>query len=841
MYCTIFHRGKGRASGIDYLTGPINCREDGSVPRLGDKDYDEHIRRPPAEVLRGDMELTKSIIRESPYSKKYTSGVLSFNEQEIPRAELSEIMDSFEEMVTVGVGRDRVNFAWVMHRDKGRTELHFVIPNIDLETGKRFQPYYHQKDMPRFRAFERLTNYEHGFTDPSDPTLARSWRLSSDLPLGRKKEVMEVSRIIEGLVARGEINNHQDVLRTLQEANYVITRTGKNYIGIQNERGERARLKGAIFSQDFTDIGKLRETIRSREPDRDKDREQRLEELRADLDREIDKHCKYLESRSRGRDAGRDQLDEKTPGRDLEGPAGPAERDLDRNGQDPEIPDHDRPAPGLSYEHDPGRDTPDLGPDRDIGRDRPADHRAELVHEARDAELVDRGPGPERGEIPDRDGPGMGDMHSPGQKQALQKEIDHGRGNEGVVAERVRGALERGRNAIERVRGAADRVGAAVRGVGERITANKELMMDRIRNSREELDTLKKDVNLVEYAQDHGFQREAKGKDRSCTTSIRLVRGDEVILIGKGQDGHWLYHDMRGDRSGSIVDFAQHKTGRQMTLGEVRKELRQYQGLEPQRRTRTPVAPRVEKSSRDQVKLDAERATLKPLSPDHKYLAQERGISERTVKGFSKDLALDEKGRVCFPTYDKEGRYCGSDKRIPGRGDWKGFTPGGNRDGLWSSRVQGAQRVVITESAIDAMSYHELKGQQKTDYISLGGSQLTAQKKEQLKQELSKYKEVVIATDNDKAGIQVAREIRGMRTDAKLDQPRSKDWNQELQTKKTLEKLKERQGKVNSTLDALGKSTSTEKKLDNLEKEKGQERNAGGWKKDRDDGPGRDM
>lgn len=346
-------------------------------------------------------------------------------------------------------------------------------------------------------------------------------------------------------------------------------------------------------------------------------------------------------------------------------------------------------------------------------------------------------------------------------------------------------------------------------------------------NSRDELDRFKTDINLVEYAQDHGFAREARGKDRSCATSIRLVRGDEVILVGKGQDGHWLYHDMRGDRSGSIVDFAQSKTGRQMSLGEVRKDLRSYMGQEPTRRARTP-APKVERSSRDQVSLDAERDTLRPLPTDHPYLTQERGIGAQTVRGFGKDLALDKKGQVCFPTFDRDGRYCGSDKRISGRHDYKGFTRGGRREGLWQSKVDKADRVVICESAIDCMSYHDLKPLRGTDYISLGGSSLTPGVKEQLKGEISKYKEVVIATDNDKAGHQVAREIQGMRKDATLDHPKVKDWNQELKNQtleKKMQELKVQIGKDRETQRGQGRE---------------QDRNAG-WKKDRDDGPGRDM
>ncbi|MBW6098867.1 relaxase/mobilization nuclease domain-containing protein [Escherichia coli] len=38
------------------------------------------------------------------------------------------------------------------HRDKGRLELNFVIPNMELQTGKRLQPYYDRADRPRIDA-----------------------------------------------------------------------------------------------------------------------------------------------------------------------------------------------------------------------------------------------------------------------------------------------------------------------------------------------------------------------------------------------------------------------------------------------------------------------------------------------------------------------------------------------------------------------------------------------------------------------------------------------------------------------------------------------------------------
>ncbi|MHB8370982.1 MAG: hypothetical protein ACYDBP_15080 [Leptospirales bacterium] len=54
MYCKIFARGRGKASGIDYLMGPVGCRKEGTLPKVSDPDYEEYLRHPPAVLLRGD-------------------------------------------------------------------------------------------------------------------------------------------------------------------------------------------------------------------------------------------------------------------------------------------------------------------------------------------------------------------------------------------------------------------------------------------------------------------------------------------------------------------------------------------------------------------------------------------------------------------------------------------------------------------------------------------------------------------------------------------------------------------------------------------------------------------
>ena len=108
-----FHpRGSGRGSGpVDYLLGRDRQREG-------------------ATLDRGDPAVIMALIDSSPYAKKYTSGVLSFAEADLPRETKDKLMSDFEKMLLPGLDADQYSCLWVEHRDKGRLELNFVIPNI---------------------------------------------------------------------------------------------------------------------------------------------------------------------------------------------------------------------------------------------------------------------------------------------------------------------------------------------------------------------------------------------------------------------------------------------------------------------------------------------------------------------------------------------------------------------------------------------------------------------------------------------------------------------------------------------------------------------------------------
>ncbi len=120
-----FHaRGKGGGSGpVDYLLVRERNREG-------------------ATVLQGNPEEVRELIDATPFAKKYTSGVLAFAEKELPPGGREKVMASFERVLMPGLEKNQYSILWVEHQDKGRLELNFVIPNMELESVTRLHPYY---------------------------------------------------------------------------------------------------------------------------------------------------------------------------------------------------------------------------------------------------------------------------------------------------------------------------------------------------------------------------------------------------------------------------------------------------------------------------------------------------------------------------------------------------------------------------------------------------------------------------------------------------------------------------------------------------------------------------
>ena len=133
-----------------------------------------------ARVLHGDPQLTRQIINDIQFKQKTTVGCLSFEEQNISEDMKYQLMEDFENHLLPGM-ENRYNILWVEHTDKGRLELNFVIPKIDLESQKSLNPYYHKADLPRVEKWQDLQNLKYNYSSPKDPSKERNVEINSHI------------------------------------------------------------------------------------------------------------------------------------------------------------------------------------------------------------------------------------------------------------------------------------------------------------------------------------------------------------------------------------------------------------------------------------------------------------------------------------------------------------------------------------------------------------------------------------------------------------------------------------------------------------------------------------
>ena len=240
MLVKIFSRGSGGGRApCKYLLGG-----DGVTPE-----------RKGARVLSGDPATTIELIDGNNYARRYTSGVITFEEQAdaFTDEQKRAIMESFETCMFAGLDADQYDVLWVEHKDKGgRLELNFVVPNVELTSGKRLQPYYHGRDKQRFGYWRDIINHEYGLADPNDPLRKRTLSTAKDLPRDKKEAAESITRGLEALVAAGAIKNRADVVAALTDAGITVDRQQDKYISIKSPSGGRnIRLRGALYEQDF--------------------------------------------------------------------------------------------------------------------------------------------------------------------------------------------------------------------------------------------------------------------------------------------------------------------------------------------------------------------------------------------------------------------------------------------------------------------------------------------------------------------------------------------------------------------------------------------------------------
>ncbi|MCC0179905.1 toprim domain-containing protein, partial [Waterburya agarophytonicola K14] len=777
------------------------------------------------EVIRGNPELTTQLIDGLDFQYKYNSGVLSFAVEDAPtEKDQQAIIDSFEEYAFAGIKQDSYNTLWVRHTHTGsdRVELHFVTPKVELDTGKSlniappgwhgyfkpWQTYWNIKeDWARPDDLSRKRIYEPGYQALIDAEKQRAGMLAAPDPK------QQLTDYITQRIEAGLVTNRDDIIQSFAEIGLEIPRQGKNYLTVVDpETNNRYRLKGGIYEASWRLGGQSQEEDRSREqtPGRDgtgrttgttattQDPQQKdLDQLQSRIRELAESRASYHISRYGGEPPSLQKILE--PTMDLavdysrESLSGYLGRKL---GADRILVDANYP------ETNPTRQDRS----RDITTTRNSQSSQEPNEGNKDWRNQQRNihhPTLEPTTNPRLDVPGS-------TLPETRVRVNHERtreSTEAILSTASQGVQRTNNQSVQQIRTGHEAVREAEQTASEssqrleRTSIELNQLHQRIYSNiergrraldlkrKEELERFKTQINLVEYAQSFGYQYISQ-KSSQNSAVLAHDNGDKII-VATDTDGHGVYFSVKDEiDNGTIIDFVQNRSS--VGLSEVRKELKNWNDRPRTQPAKFTPRDKPQPISKDRLKIIKAASNFKVVQ-SHPYL-EKRGIDQSILKSdrFIGTVATDRDGNAIFPHYDSNGMTGFTAKNE----NYTGFSKGGTK-ALWRSKPQESdRRLVIVESAIDAMSYHQLFKDKNphTRYISTGGT-ISSSQLELVKTAMADMTkiggQIVIATDNDRAGNKLAQTLTveaPSKSQISRELPQQgKDWNEILQHTKQQE------------------------------------------------------
>jgi hypothetical protein len=305
-------------------------------------------------------------------------------------------------------------------------------------------------------------------------------------------------------------------------------------------------------------------------------------------------------------------------------------------------------------------------------------------------------------------------------------------------------------------------------------------------NQDTELDTFKREIDLRPFAISLGYTIDRRESWRGSTV---LRNGGDKIVVKRHGNGHFVFFSVRDDSDhGTIIDFLQRR--KNLSLGAVRQILRPWIG----RPAMPPQLAKLEPTSPDRMRVESEYRRMTSVLR-HPYLEHARRLPAGLLSSprFAGRVLMDRRGNAVFPHFDGAG-LCGYEIKNQG---FTGFAAGGQK-GLWFSHVGPSdRRLVLAESAIDALSHAVLfpDVEDRARYASLGGKP-NAKQPGLIQATIAKLPEggeIMAAFDADEAGRMLVNRVRSAVASVAsktgrqliflvhLPSQEGEDWNQVLQ------------------------------------------------------------
>ncbi|RKE23729.1 hypothetical protein B0G76_8409 [Paraburkholderia sp. BL23I1N1] len=229
-------------------------------------------------ILAGDLDLTNDIIQSiDTDAERYLNVTMSFKEDQVSRELLGEIVREFEAFAFAAYRRDEYNFYAEAHvpriksyadRKTGepverKVHVHVVIPEINLVTGRRLDPFGKVDQNTRFvDAFQEHINAKYGLASPKDNRRVQFTdasemisRYKGDVFEGANRELK--ASILEAVMTR-DVTRYDDFRVLLTEYGETRTRNAGRESEYENVKPAGAakgvNLKEFVFSREFIEL-----------------------------------------------------------------------------------------------------------------------------------------------------------------------------------------------------------------------------------------------------------------------------------------------------------------------------------------------------------------------------------------------------------------------------------------------------------------------------------------------------------------------------------------------------------------------------------------------------------
>ncbi|WP_407123508.1 DUF3991 and toprim domain-containing protein [Bradyrhizobium sp. STM 3561] len=287
------------------------------------------------------------------------------------------------------------------------------------------------------------------------------------------------------------------------------------------------------------------------------------------------------------------------------------------------------------------------------------------------------------------------------------------------------------------------------------------------------IEELREKVGCAALLEKDGWKVDLK---ESTRRAIKFRRDSNIIIVihqGRG----WF--DPLSPAKGDVFSLAEHlgANGFVEACGRVADVV----GFVPSAPTwQHPARPKALASI---VERWRHRVRPRPGSPAWRYLTCERRLPVDVVKQAAVSDLLREgpQGSMWAAHSDSAGELTGWEERGP---EWRGFATDGSKE-LFRFGSEDAERICITEAAIDAMSLAAIEiTRSDTLYVSTGGgwSPATDGAIRGLAKRPNAW--LVAATDNNRQGDIYADRVRVIAADASARydrlRPCAGDWNEDL-------------------------------------------------------------